>query len=379
MSSKAKAKGGNAFSRALKRIGESSCVQAFSRLLKRIGESTCVQAFLRVIKRIWESKFIRVVRRVVKYTWGNYSIIVVCVLLFLIIGFIEPRFLRIDNLMHILRNSSFVGIIALGMTFVIITGGIDLSAGHVLAVSGSTLILVQNIEAFYPGVAVPLALAISLCILISVFIGMLNGVIITTFKLPPFIVTLAIGIIARAIAKFVLDGATVRGRFIEEMAMIGRGSIFGINYSVIVWLVMAVILGCVLKYTRFGTNIYAVGGNENAARYSGIAVNKTKIIAYTLTGLCIGIAALFDVSRMAAVNAATSGELYEFDAITAVVVGGTALAGGRGRILGTVFGAVMITAVVGNVMVMLGISSYLAGLIKGTIILVAVLLQRRDK
>ena len=315
--------------------------------------------------------------KVPKYIWGNYSIIVVCVVLFLVIGLIEPRFLRVDNLMHILRNSSFVGIIALGMTFVIITGGIDLSAGHVLAVSGATLILVQNIEALAPGVALPLAIV--LCILISVFIGLLNGTIITTFRLPPFIVTLAIGIIARSITKFILDGATVRGRFIEEMAAIGRGSIFGINYSVIVWLGLAVILGCVLKYTRFGTNIYAVGGNENAARYSGIAVNKTKIIAYTLTGLCIGIAALFDVSRMAAVNAATAGELYEFDAITAVVVGGTALAGGRGRILGTVIGAVMITAVIGNVMVMLGISSYLAGLVKGSIILTAVLLQRRDK
>jgi ribose transport system permease protein len=163
------------------------------------------------------------------------------------------------------------------------------------------------------------------------------------------------------------------------MTQIGRGTIGIIPYSVIIWLLLAILLGCVLKFTKFGTNIYAVGGNESAARYSGIAVNKTKILAYTLIGTCVGIAATLDISRMVSINASSAGDMYEFDAITAVVVGGTALSGGRGRILGTVVGCIMITAVVGNVMVMVGISSYLAGLVKGVIILAAVLLQRRDK
>jgi len=315
--------------------------------------------------------------RICKYIWREYSIIIVCIVLFSAIGVYQPRFLSVNNLLLILRNSSFVGLIALGMTFVIITGGIDLSSGHVLAVSGAVLIMIQRNPAIPVEIAIPLAIVA--CILIATLLGLLNGAIITFFELPPFIVTLAVGIIARSITKYFLQGATVQGRVVPEITRIGRGAVAGIPYSVLIWLIAAVILGCMLKYTKFGTNIYAVGGNENAARYSGIEVNRTKIMAYALTGLCVGIAATLDISRMVSINASSAGEMYEFDAITAVVVGGTALCGGRGRILGTVVGAIMITAVVGNVMVMVGISSYLAGLVKGAIILAAVLLQRRDK
>jgi len=291
---------------------------------------------------------------------------------FIFFGILQPRFLTIPNLLLIMRQSSIVGMIALGMTFVIITGGIDLSSGHVLAVAGAVLILLQANE------AIPIAVAVLACIVVATAIGLLNGVIITKFNLPAFIVTLAVGIIARSVTKYALGGSTVAGRPIPEFTQIGLGTVGIIPNALIIWILSAVILGCVLSYTKFGSYIYAVGGNENAARYSGIPVNRIKALAYMLTGFCVGIATVLDLSRMAAISPAVAGEMYEFDAITAVVVGGTSLAGGRGRILGTVFGVIMIT-VVSNVMVMMRISPYLSGAVKGLIILAAVLLQRQDK
>jgi len=310
-----------------------------------------------------------------KYIWKNYSIIVVCVALFIIFGIIEPRFMQFNNIILILRHSSIVGMIALGMTFVIITGGIDLSSGHVVAFAGAGLILIQGNEAIPLAAAIPLAIVAA--ILIAITIGIINGSLITKFKIPAFIATLAIGIIVRSLTKFFLGGSTARGRMVPEFTDIGLGGIGPIPYSLIVWILSAIILGCVLKFTKFGSYIYAVGGNENAARYSGIKVNKIKIMAYSLAGLCVGIATVLDMSRMAAISPAMAGEGYEFDAITAAVVGGTSLAGGRGRIVGTVFGMILVT-VVTNLMIMTGFSPLLSGAVKGAIILTAVLMQRKD-
>jgi ribose transport system permease protein len=156
------------------------------------------------------------------------------------------------------------------------------------------------------------------------------------------------------------------------------GSVGVVPIPLIVFLTFAVLLGLVLKYTKFGSYVYAVGGNENAARYSGINVDRVKIGTYVLLGFCIGVASVLDFSRMASVNAAMSGNLYEFDAITAAVIGGTALSGGRGRIVGTVMG-VLILGIVSNILIMLNMSPFLSGATKGVIILAAVLLQKQDK
>jgi len=309
-----------------------------------------------------------------KYLWKNYSIVIVCIALFIIFGIIEPRFLQLGNIILILRHSSIVGMIALGMTFVIITGGIDLSSGHVVAFAGAGLILIQGNDAIPLLAAIPLAIIAA--ILIATTVGFLNGSIITRFKVPAFITTLAIGIIVRSLTMFFLGGATARGRVASEFTQIGLGGIGPIPYSLIIWIISAIVLGSVLKFTKFGSYIYAVGGNENAARYSGIPVNKIKIMAYSLAGLCVGIATVLDMSRMAALSPGMAGEGYEFDAITAVVVGGTSLAGGRGRIVGTVFGMILVT-VVTNLMIMTGISPFLSGAVKGLIILAAVLLQKK--
>lgn len=307
-----------------------------------------------------------------KALWSEYSIVVVFLLIFAICAVAAPRFATITNIMAILRNSSIVGMIALGMTFVIITGGIDLSSGHVLATCGTVLILLQGNE------RIPLVVSILACILVAVVIGFLEGAVITRAKLPPFIVTLAIGTIVRSTTMYICKGATITGRNIPEFTQIGNGSVGVVPNALIVMLISAIILGCVLSYSKFGTYIYAVGGNENAAKYSGIQVNRIKIYAYMLMGLCIGIAATLDMSRMAAVSATTSGNMYEFDAITAVIVGGTSLTGGRGRILGTLIG-VFILGIVSNIMVMMNISPYLSGAVKGAVILLAVLLQKQEK
>jgi ribose transport system permease protein len=274
--------------------------------------------------------------------------------------------------MTILRNSSIIGVIALGMTFIIITGGIDLSSGHVLAACGTILILLQG------NPAIPLPMAILGCIATASVICLINGVVITKANLPPFIVTLAVGIFVRSITKHICRGATITGRNIPEFTTIGNGSVGVVPIPLIVFLFVAILLGCILKFTKFGSYVYAVGGNESASKYSGIKVHQIKIWCYLLMGVCVAIAAVLDMSRMAAVSANSSGDMYEFDAITAVIVGGTPLSGGRGRILGTVMG-VFILGVVSNIMVMMNISPFLSGAVKGLVILIAVLLQKQEK
>lgn len=310
--------------------------------------------------------------------WKNYSIVVVFVVILLICGIAAPRFLRPNNLLNILRNTSIVGVIALGMTFVIIAGGIDLSSGPVLATSGAALIVLQGMVTEAGEPAMPLIVPILVCLSISTGIGFLNGIIITKAKLPPFIVTLAVGIIARSVVMYFCRGATIMGNKIPEFTRIGNGSIFRIPIPFITAIVLALILHMMLTKSKFGTYVFAVGGNENAARYSGIKVDRIKIVTYMLVGFCTGLAAVIEMSRMAAVAATTSGMQYEFEAITAVIVGGTALTGGKGRLIGTIVGFIIL-GIVNNMMIMLNISPYLSGAVKGAVILFAVLIQRREK
>jgi ribose transport system permease protein len=310
--------------------------------------------------------------RILKHIWEEYSIIVVTVVIFLVSGIIAPRFLTASNLLLVLRHSSVIGVIALGMTFVIITGGIDLSSGHVLAMSGTILLILQGNE------NLPLPIAILACFAVATAIGFINGLIITKLRLPAFIITLAVGIMARSLTMFITNGVTVEGRRVPEFTNIGNGNLGIIPYSLIIWVLLAVILGCILAYTKLGSYTYAVGGNETAAKYSGLSNDTIKIVAYTLTGFCLGIASLLNFSRGAAIIPGTAAPNFEVDAITAVVVGGTALSGGRGRILGTFFGMIIL-GVVSNLLVMFGVSPFLSGFFKGTLILLAVLFQRRDR
>ena len=314
----------------------------------------------------------------VKGIWRNYSVVVVFFVIIGICGLAAPRFLKPGNLLNILRNTSIVGSIAIGMTFVIIAGGIDLSSGPVFATAGAVLIFLQRMKNPDGSPVLPLFVAILACCAVAMIFGFLNGMVITKAKLPPFIVTLAVGIIARSVTMYICRGATIMGNNIAPFNRIGSGSIFSIPIPFLVVVVMAILFHILLTRSKIGTYVFAVGGNENAARYSGIKVDRVKIFTYMLVGLCTGVAATMEMSRMVAVAAATSGSQYEFEAITAVIVGGTALSGGRGRLIGTIVGFIIL-GIVNNMMIMLNISPYLSGAVKGAVILFAVLLQRRER
>ncbi len=314
----------------------------------------------------------------VKGIWRNYSVVVVFFVILGICGLAAPRFLKPGNLLNILRNTSIVGSIAIGMTFVIIAGGIDLSSGPVFATAGAVLIFLQRMKNPDGSPLLPLFVAILASCAVAMIFGLLNGVVITKAKLPPFIVTLAVGIIARSVTMYICRGATIMGNNIPQFNRIGSGSIFSIPIPFLVVVVMAILFHILLTRSKIGTYVFAVGGNENAARYSGIKVDRVKIFTYMLVGLCTGVAATMEMSRMVAVAAATSGSQYEFEAITAVIVGGTALSGGRGRLIGTIVGFIIL-GIVNNMMIMLNISPYLSGAAKGAVILFAVLLQRRER
>ncbi len=313
-----------------------------------------------------------------KRIWSKYSILFVFVILFLICTLLtNGKFAEWKNVTSILRIASTVGVIALGMTFVIISGGIDLSSGPVMATAGVILVKLQ-------GGGTNLFLAILACIAVAAAFGFINGIITTKVKVPPFIVTLAVGIIARSITMYLTKGATITGNNQDTFfKSIGNGSLvitekFVIPTPFIIMLVVAAILTILLVKTKFGTFVSAVGCNDLAAKYSGIKVDRIKVWTYIIAGICVGIAATIEISRMVSVSGTKTGDGYEFDAITAVLVGGTSLAGGRGTIYGTVIGAIILYFV-NNMMIQLDVSTYLTGAIKGIVIMIAVLLQARDK
>jgi ribose transport system permease protein len=317
------------------------------------------------IKSNWKNFF--------KMLWREYSVVVVFIGVFIACTIItQGKFASVNNIMAILRNISTIGMISLGMTFVLISGGIDLSSGPVLATAGAVLIILQGTP------NVPLWVAILACCGVGVGFGFVNGIIITKTKLPPFIVTLAVGIMARSIVMFFTKGATITGKSVHEFTNIGNGNILGIPIPFLIVVIAAILLTILLTKTKFGTYVFAVGGNENAAKYSGIKTDKIKVLTYMLLGLCVAIAATIEMSRMAAVASTTSGNMYEFEAITAAIVGGASISGGRGKIVGTVVGF-LILGIISNMMIMMNISPYLNGAVKGLVILLAVLFQRRER
>ena len=311
--------------------------------------------------------------RIVKQVWSKYSILFVFIILFALCALLTGgKFAEWKNITTIFRNSSIVGIIALGMTFVIISGGIDLSSGPVMATAGLVLVNLQKN-------GTPLVLAILACIAVGAAFGFLNGIITTKVKVPPFIVTLATGIIARSLTMYIGNGATVTGNNQDTLfKSIGNGNVFTVPTPFIIMVVVAILLTVLLIKTKFGTFVFAVGCNEMAAKYSGIKVDSIKILTYVIAGICVGIASTIETSRMVAVSSTTTGNGYEFDAITAVLVGGTSLSGGRGAIYGTVIGAIILFFV-NNMMIQLDVSTYLTGAIKGAVIMIAVLMQARNK
>lgn len=290
------------------------------------------------------------------------------------VAIINPAFLRIDNLLGILEQSASRGVIALGAMFVLITGGIDLTAGNGLAMiavfAGVTYSAMQ--ERF-------LALFV-ISLMAGAALGIINGVLITRFNLMPFVATLAMLSITQGLTLLVSEGQII---FLKDPIsnMIGNGRLFGfLPTSFAVFFVMCVIAWMLLKRTRWGTSVYALGGNEEAAAYSGINTKRNKLKVYVYAGICTGIGALLTVCRVAQVAANLSGSVM-MDAISAAVIGGTSVSGGKGEVSGAFFG-VLIISVISNAMTFLRVPVIAQDVVKGFIILFAIIfdaiMQKRN-
>ena len=290
---------------------------------------------------------------------------------------LNPNFLGIDNLTNVITRSAFIAIVAIGATFVISAGGLDLSVGSMAAFVAGTMILFLN-AAPVEGAAGMIALAMAMALGVGALCGLANGLIVTLGRIEPFIVTLGTMGIFRALTIWLAEGGSIAMASRDLRAAyrpVYFGNLFGVPIPVVVILVVAALGAFVLYRTRFGRHVMAVGSNEDVARYSGIKVDRVRTITYIIQGLCVAIAVLVYVPRLGAATA-TTGLLWELQAITAVVIGGTALRGGVGRIWGTVCGA-LILELVGNIMVLSSlVSEYLIGAVQGAIIIAAMLIQR---
>lgn len=290
-------------------------------------------------------------------------------LLVVIVSILNPSFLEPLNLLNLLRQVAINALIAFGMTFVILTGGIDLSVGAILALS-SALTAGMMVVGVDPIVAILIG-----CIL-GALMGMVNGLFITIGKMAPFIATLATMTIFRGLTLVYTGGNPITGLGDNYLfQLFGRGYFLGIPVPAITMILAFVFLFVLLHKTPFGRKTYAIGGNEKAALISGIKVPKVKIMIYSLSGMLAALAGAILTSRLNSAQP-TAGTSYELDAIAAVVLGGTSLSGGKGRIFGTLIGALII-GTLNNGLNLLGVSSFYQMVVKGIVILIAVLLDRK--
>ena len=313
-----------------------------------------------------------------KIDWQKYASFIALLVLILISSFLSPYFLKFQNLVNILRQVSYTGIIALGMTFVIIGGGIDLSVGSMTAFIGAVVVLLMNFLGTVIGnEVIVIIIGIATGIMVGALVGAFNGFMITKGKIAPFIVTLGSMAIFRSLTLYIGNAGEIRSSNMIY-GEFGMGSFMRIPVPVWVMLILAAILNLVLNNTRYGRYICAVGSNQDVARFSAINVNFVRFFSYTLIGILVAISSILLASRFNAVSTSNMGLGFELDVIAAVIVGGTALTGGRGTVWGTVFGAVML-GVINNMMNMVGVSPYLQGTVKGIVILGAVYIQRQKQ
>ncbi|WP_028116645.1 ribose ABC transporter permease [Ferrimonas senticii] len=294
------------------------------------------------------------------------------VALIFVVSMLNDQFFTVDNFMNILRQTSVNAIIAVGMTLVILTAGIDLSVGAVLALAGA-------LAASLVAAQMPLLLALPAAIMAGAALGAMNGALISKGKVQAFIATLVTMTAIRGLTMVYTEGRPISTGFTEvaeQFALIGGGYLFGL--PVPVWLMFAAFVGAwlLLHHTRLGRYIYAIGGNESAARLSGINVDRVKIAVYGIAGAMSALAGLIVTARLSSAQP-TAGTSYELDAIAAVVVGGASLAGGRGFIWGTLVGALII-GVLNNALNLLDVSSYYQMIAKAAVILLAVLADRKS-
>lgn len=300
---------------------------------------------------------------------SRYGILLAFVVICILLSLATPNFFTSQNLLIVLRQVSINGILAVGVTYVIIAGGIDLSLGSVLALTG-----VIAASFAHPG-QYPLIVPLVLALLAGAVVGSINGLVITYGRVVPFIVTLGMMTIARGLALVLSNGRPVTN-LSPSFNYIGSGDFLMIPVPILLFGIVVMASYILLTYTRLGRYIYAVGGNEQAARASGINVNRVKLFAYIICSVLAALAGIVLASRITT-GQPNAGIAYELDAIAAVVIGGTSLLGGRGSVTGTVIG-VLIIGVINNGLDLLNVSSYYQQIIKGVIIILAVLLDRKN-
>lgn len=311
-------------------------------------------------------------KKVLDRNWiETYSLIIIVIALGAVLSVATSTFFTSTNLINVLRQVSINGILAIGMTFVVLTGGIDLSVGSIVAFSGIiTAGMLRDLE-------FNIFTVIILTILVAALIGAINGYFIAYWNAAPFVVTLAMMTIARGLTYVYSKGRPI-SPLPKAFLTIGKGEFLGLPIPAIIFLIVFIVGAVLLKYFRVGRYLYAVGGNDNAARVSGINVKKIKLFAYALSGLLCGVAAIILTARVSA-GLPQAGQGYELDAIAATVIGGTRLSGGRGKLWGTVLG-VLLLGIVSNGLDLLNVSSFYQQIVKGLIILGAILIDsKRNK
>lgn len=314
-----------------------------------------------------------------KQLLSRFQSLIALILLCLVISLLSDKFLTATNAWNVMRQISVNICISVGMTLIVLTAGIDLSVGSILALCGAiTAGLMKNgieIPTFNLYIGFTLVGALLAGALVGSLLGWFNGIAITRFKVPPFVATLAMLTIARGLTMLWTEGFPI-SNLGEDFAWIGTGWMLGI--PVPVW-ISAFIVGLAVlltNKTRLGRYIYAIGGNENAARLSGINVNKIKLIVYSIAGGLAAVGGILVTSRLDAAQP-NAGTGYELDAIAAVVIGGTSLSGGKGSIMGTVLGAIII-GVLNNGLVLLNVSPFWQQVVKGLVILLAVIIDKAN-
>ncbi|OHV23934.1 ABC transporter permease [Rhizobium sp. RMa-01] len=284
---------------------------------------------------------------------------------------ISPHFLNPINILNVLRQVALYGILGIGMTFVILTKGIDLSVGSIVALVGVTgAVLMEQ--------GMPIPLMVLICIAIGALVGCVNGFGISFFRIPAFIMTLGCMVMVRGFALMIADGGTVNpGKLADNFFVLGGGYLLGVPTPIYVFAIVCIVAAVVLSLTPFGRAIYAVGSNEEAARLSGINVPLVIFSVYIICGVLAALSGLIFLSRLS-VGDPNSGLGLELEAITIAVIGGTSLFGGEGTVLGTMGGA-MVLAIIANILNLAGVSPFSQQVVKGAIIVLAVLLEAGRK
>ena len=303
---------------------------------------------------------------------SNLASLMALAVLFIISAVSSPYFLQVQNLLNILRQVSYPGIVALGMTFVLIGGGIDLSVGSMMALVGALSMSVLNATG---GEASSIALTAGVALALGAAFGFFNGFAITKGRIAPFIVTLGTFAVFRSLTLYYGDAGEFRSTS-ELYGEMGMSQVLGLPTPVWVWLLIAGGLHVLLHRTRYGRHVCAVGSNEKVAQYSAVRVDRVRLVTYVISGLTVAVSAVLLSSRLNSLSSTNFGRDYELDAIAAVIVGGTPMSGGRGSIWGTVVGAIIL-GIINNMLNMLSVSPYLQGTVKGLVIIAAVFIQRK--